>query len=322
MAEKKQSLLALLEVLKRYSDGNHALSIKEIQDYLMNEYDINLDRRTLYTSMEALRQFGYEISDYESSKGYYLIDRQFEKAEVLLLCNAIHASHFISSKQSDDLIKKLLNTQSKYDQKEFKDKVYMANPLKTSNKQLLLNIEIVSEAIRDNKQLSFNYLKYNNRKELVNRRPELYIVEPRYIVYSDSRPYLIVTSRNHEGFIHYRLDRMKDCIVLNEKCRPLSKTDDPYEYARNKLFMYNGEVHTVTFRCKESVMDHMIDIFGSDLLVIPNEDDTFTIKVKTPEQGALYLAQQFMENITIVEPKSLKDKFIKNLKEVQKNYKG
>ena len=188
MAEKKQSLLALLEVLKRYSDGNHALSIKEIQDYLMNEYDINLDRRTLYTSMEALRQFGYEISDYESSKGYYLIDRQFEKAEVLLLCNAIHASHFISSKQSDDLIKKLLNTQSKYDQKEFKDKVYMANPLKTSNKQLLLNIEIVSEAIRDNKQLSFNYLKYNNRKELVNRRPELYIVEPRYIVYSDSRP--------------------------------------------------------------------------------------------------------------------------------------
>ena len=69
-------------------------------------------------------------------------------------------------------------------------------------------------------------------------------------------------------------------------------------------------------------MDHMIDIFGSDLLVIPNNDDTFTIKVKTPEQGALYLAQQFMENITIVEPKALKDKFIKNLKEVQKNYKG
>ena len=137
MAEKKQSLLALLEVLKKYSDENHPLSIKDIQAYLLSEYDLELDRRTLYTSMELLRDFGYEISEYDGN-GYYLIERQFEKAEILLLCNAIHASHFISSKQSDELIRKLLNTQSKYDQRDFKDKVYMANPLKTNNKQLLL----------------------------------------------------------------------------------------------------------------------------------------------------------------------------------------
>lgn len=320
MAEKKHSLLALLEVLKKYSDENHPLSIKDIQAYLLSEYDLELDRRTLYTSMDLLRDFSYEISEYDGN-GYYLIERQFEKAEILLLCNAIHASHFISSKQSDELIRKLLNTQSKYDQRDFKDKVYMANPLKTNNKQLLLNIEMVSEAIRDNKNISFTYLKYNNKKQLVERRIDPYIVEPRYILYCDSRPYLIVTSLNHEGFIHYRLDRMKDVLVLNEKARPLPKQYDPYEYARNKLFMYNGEIQTVTFKCKEEVLDHMIDIFGSDLLLISNNDDTFTIKVKTSSQGALYLAQQFMENITIIEPNSIKEEFIKNLKEVEKNYK-
>ena len=99
MAEKKQSLLALIEILKKYSDENNLLSIKDIQTYLISEYDIELDRRTLYTSMELLRDFGYEISEYNGN-GYYLIERQFEKAEILLLCNAIHASHFISSKQS------------------------------------------------------------------------------------------------------------------------------------------------------------------------------------------------------------------------------
>lgn len=322
MAEKKQSLLALLEILKKYSDENHPLSIKDIQTHLLNEYDLELDRRTLYTSMELLREFGYEVSDYEISKGYYLIDRQFEKAEVLLLCNAIHASHFINSKQSDDLIKKLLNTQSIYEQKDFKDKVYMANPLKTNNKQLLLNIEIISEAIRDNKQLSFTYTKYNTQKQLINRRSEPYIVEPRYIVYADSRPYLIITSLNHEGFIHYRIDRMKDINILNEKSRVLPKQSDPYEYAKNKLFMYAGEIHTVTFKCKDNIIDHMIDIFGPDLLVIPNKDETFTIKVKTSEQGALYLAGQFINNIMIVEPKQLKERFIKTLNQVTKEYKS
>lgn len=320
MAEKKQSLLALIEILKKHSDENHVLSIKDIQSHLLNEYDIELDRRTLYTSMELLRDFGYEISEYDGN-GYYLMERQFEKAEILLLCNAIHASHFISSKQSDELIKKLLDTQSKYDHKEFKDKVYMANPLKTSNKQLLFNIEIVSQAIKENRKISFTYLRYNTKKELIERRSDPYIVEPRYIVYSDSRPYLIVTSLNHEGFIHYRLDRMKDVEILNEKSRVLPKSSDPYEYARNKLFMYTGEVQTITFKCNNSILDHMIDIFGPDLLLIPDKDDTFTIKVKTSTQGALYLAGQYMENITIIEPESIKDEFIKTLKESLKRYK-
>lgn len=320
MAEKKQSLLALIEILKKHSDENHVLSIKDIQSHLLNEYDIELDRRTLYTSMELLRDFGYEISEYDGN-GYYLMERQFEKAEILLLCNAIHASHFISSKQSDELIKKLLDTQSKYDHKEFKDKVYMANPLKTSNKQLLFNIEIVSQAIKENRKISFTYLRYNTKKELIERRSDPYIVEPRYIVYSDSRPYLIVTSLNHEGFIHYRLDRMKDVEILNEKSRVLPKSSDPYEYARNKLFMYTGEVQTITFKCNNSILDHMIDIFGPDLLLIPDKDDTFTIKVKTSTQGALYLAGQYMENITIIEPESIKNEFIKTLKESLKRYK-
>lgn len=320
MAEKKQSLLALIEILKKHSDENHALSIKDIQSHLLNEYDIELDRRTLYTSMELLRDFGYEISEYDGN-GYYLMERQFEKAEILLLCNAIHASHFINSKQSDELIKKLLDTQSKYDHKEFKDKVYMANPLKTSNKQLLFNIEIVSQAVKENRKISFTYLRYNTKKELIERRSDPYIVEPRYIVYSDSRPYLIVTSLNHEGFIHYRLDRMKDVEILNEKSRVLPKSSDPYEYARNKLFMYTGEVQTITFKCNNSILDHMIDIFGPDLLLIPDKDDTFTIKVKTSTQGALYLAGQYMENITIIEPESIKDEFIKILKESLKRYK-
>ena len=84
MAEKKQSLLALIEILKKHSDENHVLSIKDIQSHLLNKYDIELDRRTLYTSKELFRDFGYEISEYDGN-GYYLMERQFEKAEILLL---------------------------------------------------------------------------------------------------------------------------------------------------------------------------------------------------------------------------------------------
>ena len=319
--KKKHSTLALLEILKKYSDEEHILTLRQILDHLENEYNISLERRTIYSNIDILEDFGYEISCFEDNgKGYYLVSREFDRAEILMLANAVHASHFISSSNSDALIKKLLDTQSRYTRAEFHDKVYMPNPVKTLNRQLMYTISIVSEAIRDSRQLQFVYMRYDSRKKLVPRRKEPYIVEPRYIVYSDSRPYMIVTSENHPGFIHYRMDRMTEAQILDKKSRVLPKQTDPYEYAKNKLFMYSGDVEAVTFNCRNLIMDHMVDLFGPDLKVIENGDDTFTIRVRVPAQGALYLAEQFMDNITIVEPESLRETFLEHLNEAQKRY--
>ena len=322
MAEKKQSNLLVLDILRENSDENHILSVKDIQALLEARYGLVLERRAIYSNLEILAQQGYEISDFkDNGKGYYLVSRQFDKGEVLLLCNAIHASHFISQKQSRKLIDALLATQSKYDQKEFTDKVYMPNPQKTENKQLMFNVEIVSEAIRERKMLQFTYLKYGKDKKLVARRPEPYLVEPRYIVYADSKAYMIVTSPHHDGFTHYRLDKVADAIILNEKSRKLPKDMDAYEYARNKLFMYSGEMETVTLRCDEKIMDQMIDIFGTEMNIAFGDDGFFTINVKTSETGALYLAQQFMEYIEILNPVELREQFKANLKNAVKKYK-
>ena len=319
--EKKQSVLAILDILETYSDEEHPLSVNQISDHLQNEYDLKLERRTIYSNIELLSSGGYEISRYEDNrKGYYLQGRKFNKGEVLLLCNAIHASHFISGRQSQELIRKLLSTQSRYQAREFTDKVYMANPLKTANKQLLYTIEAVSEAIRDRKVLKFTYLHYDRNKKLVPRRDEPYFFEPRYIVYADSRAYMIATSIHHDGFTHYRLDRMKDAQVTNETARPLPKNVDAYEYARNKLFMYNGEMNYVTFKCDNAAIDQMIDIFGPEISIIPSDEDHFFIRIRTSKTGAVYLAQQYMDHITIHEPEELKKEFLKKLQDTAKRY--
>ena len=321
MAEKKQSNMLLLDILKKYSDQDHILSTKDLQKHLETQYGVNLERRTIYSNLEILRQAGYRISDVaDNRKGYFLEERQFDKGEVLLLCNAIHASHFISQKQSKKLIDTLLETQSKYDAKEFTDKVYMPNPQKTSNKELMYNVEIVSEAIRENRTLKFTYLKYGKDKKLEPRREEPYIVEPRYIVYADSRAYMISTSPRHEGFTHYRLDKMSNATVEKEKSRPLPKSVDAYEYARNKLFMYSGEMETVSFRCHEKIMDQMIDIFGPEINTFSDGSEYFILNVKTSRTGALYLAQQFMEYIELLEPQSLREEFREHLKAATKKY--
>ncbi|MBQ1476645.1 MAG: WYL domain-containing protein [Erysipelotrichaceae bacterium] len=321
MGEKKQNVLALLDILRRYSDQDHILSAKEIREILERDYGMTMERRTLYANIENLIESGYPVSNYEDNgRGYFLEERSLEKAEVLLLCNAIHSSHFISQKQSDQLIKKLLSFLSKYQQKEYRDKVYMPNSQKTDNHELLYNIETVSEAIRDRKAIQFIYCHYDKNKKLVPKRENVYEVEPRYIVYSESRAYMVSTSRNHEGFAHYRLDKMKKAVILEEKARPLSKDSDAYEYAKNKLFMYSGEMERVLFRCRESIMDQMIDLFGSEVRVEAEDGDSFLMSVRTSRTGAKYLAQQYLDSMEILEPEDLREEFKETIKDLLKRY--
>ena len=115
MENKKTSVFAILSILQEESDADHILSQPQLIQKLENQYGIKIDRRTLYTNIEMLQDFGYDISTFsDNGKGYYLCERQFEPSQVNVLCNAIHSSSFIPPKSSKDLIDKLLGTQSKY----------------------------------------------------------------------------------------------------------------------------------------------------------------------------------------------------------------
>ena len=318
---KKQSVLAILEILTEYSDEDHVLSAKDIQNHLKQTYDLDLERRTIYSNIQMLEDAGYVISKFDdNSKGYFLEEKQFDKGEVLLLCNAIHASHFISIKQSNDLIKKLLKTLSKYEADEFNENVYLANNQKTKNSDLVYNIFLISEAIRDKKMIRFTYNRYDQDKKLVPRREEPYNVEPRYIVYADSRPYLIATNKGHADFVHYRIDRINKASLLEEKVTHINK-GDAYEYAKNFLYMFGGQTETVTFKCNNKIMDYMVDIFGNDLNISPSGNDHFTLRVLTSRKGAIYLAQQYLDSIEIIAPKSLRSEFLNLLQEKIELYK-
>ena len=319
---KKESILLILDIFRKYSDENHFLSTGDIIDLVESTSGLRLDRRTVYANIEMLRDYGYEISDYQSEgRGYYLAGRRFEEAEVLMMANAIHANHFISGAESDRLIGKLLNELSTYQQRSYKEKVYRSNPRKRRNKELLRNIALCSKAISDGKQIAFVYLEYNMKKELKPRREKLYIVEPRCIVYDDARPYLVTTSAHHPGFIHYRLDRMSNVRILADKARKLNKEKEPYEYAKDKLFMFSGETITALLRCRKNRLDLIIDRFGTDVRIMEEDEDHFLAWVQSTEQGLLFLGQQNMDFMEILEPESLRNRMKERLEKALEQYK-
>lgn len=321
MLDKKGTVLAILSILKEYSDENHPISQSKLRDLLNNQYGLDIDRRTIYSNVELLNQFDYEIScPNDNGKGYYLLSREFELAQVMLLCNAIHASNFIPKKDSKELIDKLLSTQSKYYQKEYHDTIFVDNFNKKDNKEFFLNIEVLLDAIRNNLQVSFNYMKYNDDKVLCKRREKPYICSPYYVVYENEKTYLICKNKNHLDLAHYRLDRISNVKIINEQKELLPK-QDPYDYIANKLYMYGGVEEVILLKCSNEILDDIIDIFGKQIVINRIDDQFFATRVKASKKGIVYLALQYLKYLEVLEPLEIRDEIKEIIKDSLVRYK-
>lgn len=320
MEEKKTSILALLKILEEYSDESHLLTRNQITDLLEEKYNLKVDRRTLYRNIEMLIDFGYDIETYsDNNKGYFLRERQFENSEVLLLCNAVHASHFIPDKSSNELVAKLLATQSKYKKNEFNKNVYLHNKKKKDNKQFFYNIEQISKAIDEHKVIKFYNTCYNLNKKLVKKREEPYYRSPYYLVVNGDRVYMIGKGENHTNLSHFRVDRMTDIEIVDKPYIKLPKMQDAYSYIKNRIYMYSGDETRVVLRCDLSVLDCIIDSFGKDITLV-DEKDSFLVYAQCGKEDIKKFVLQYSESVELLEPNDLREEVGKILLDAANKY--
>lgn len=326
MGDSKTSLLACLKVLEKYSDETHPIKIEDIQGHLKEDFNIEIDRRTIYNNIALLEQFEYEISNYKENRvGYYLVNRQFEKSEIIVMVNAIHASNSISPGFSRDLIKRLLLTQGENYYKS-KRHQYWTNTHKMKDGDFFYRIEIINEAICQNKCIEFDYMRFNLSKELVKRREQKYVIHPYKIVYSDEKSYLVGKSNNHLGafeFSNYRIDKIRNCSLLEDMpCHPLLVSEEELlsEYSQDRPYMFSGDFIKAELRCDLSILDQVIDTFGTSIILTKDTESGFIARIKTTEKELLIFAFQYAQNSEILKPLSLREIYLEELKAVLKKY--
>ncbi len=306
--EKKTSVLAVLEILQRESDRDHPLTAAQIQQKMEQLYQCPIERRTLYANIQMLKEFGYEISTYqENGHGYYLDNRDFEESEIMLLCNAVHASNFIPRKHSNDLIKKLLATQSHYTAQKYRNMVYIDNLRKKDNQDFFFSLQILLEAVEEKCAVEFDYVQYNEKLQLVPRRTAPYVVQPVYLVYENEKTYLIARHEKYRDFSHYRVDKIRNIQKREALKEPLGPLCDPYEYAKTKVYMYGGEVLDFILLCHRRILDDIVDHFGREIQIVMQDPEHFITRVKGSREGVIYLAMQYAKWMEILEPASVRE---------------
>ena len=100
-ANQKLKLLHIVRILEENTDEDHCISTQELIRELA-KYDIAAERKSIYSDMEQLERFGYDIVyvKAKSGGGYYLAGRRFELPELKLLVDAVQSSRFLTLKKS------------------------------------------------------------------------------------------------------------------------------------------------------------------------------------------------------------------------------
>ena len=310
---QKLKLLYLIKMLQENTDENHPMSTPDIIKYLENQ-GIHAERKSIYSDMESLADFGYDVVQVQSrlGGGYYLGSREFELPELKLLVDAVQSSRFITTKKSRELIRKLEQIAGKNDAGKLQRQVYVAGRIKTENESIYYNIDAIHRAIQENRQITFVYLDWNLQKELVPRPGGDKCVSPWALIWRDENYYLAAYDAKAQIMKHYRVDKIQ-ALSVSEHDREgteVAAKVNPAVYTEEKFGMFAGNEEIVTLRYDQSIAGVLFDRFGQAVSVRKLADGNYTMRVR------LSLSQQFYgwltglgAEIEIVAPAYVRDEY-------------
>lgn len=325
---KKMLNMLILEILRKHTDENHSLTQQEILKYLRQEYDVECDRRSVKSNVLLLKELG-EKFDYEidMEKGYKLLSREFDDAELRILIDSVLFSKSISTSQAKALIKKIESLASKYFKKKVKHVCNLPEELnRTINKQAMYSLDSINDAIEEKRKISFVYNSIGTDFKLHPRREEPYIVNPYQIVANNNRFYLIGNYDKYDNVAHFRIDRMTDVQKLEEKAKPMKdvpelkgKLDLPKHMAEH-VYMFSGPSSWIKLATTADMMSELVDWFGTDFKISEQDEGRIVVRLRCNEKAMRFWALQYGPYVEILEPESLRNQIKDDVMAMSERY--
>lgn len=277
----------LLNIYERLNKGE--LINKET---LANDFGVSL--KTIQRDIDDLRAYLAETHFTESDvsikydkakKGYYLIRLEREwltNEEVLALCKILLESRAFCKKEMSALINKIVMQSTPNDRKMIEDIIrneYQSYiPLK-HNTQLLSPLWKISEYIRSQKIITFNYERQDKKTSVKTAKPVA-------IMFSEFYFYMIayVVDDPKNIPIVFRIDRIKNVKDTGDTFQiPYRDRFNDGEFRKRVQFMYSGELKTVRFKYS-GVLEAILDRLPT-AQIISEQDGVYTISAETYGDG-------------------------------------
>ncbi len=323
-------LLDLYEILQKETDENHRMSQKQISERLKAGYGEEADRKTIRKCLMQLSEFDSNIqyddsrtrvnkrgeSENISSEWYYA--HPFTEPELRVLIDSLLFSNEIPYCQCRELVTKLKALSSNYFRANV-DNIRNLPETRPENKQIFYILDVLDEAIEKGRQVSFHYCEYHSDKKMYERRDDAdgvkeYMINPYRIVATNGRFYLICNNDKYENLSYYRIDRMKDIMLSENRIKPLEslpgceKGLNLPEHMAEHIYMMSGESEKVTFRADRFLITEIMDWFGKDIRFFDETESSVHVTVRVNVKAMFFWLMQYGQYVEVERPEALRRK--------------
>lgn len=323
-SNQKLKLLYLLRYLMQHSDEAHPVSMAQIIEELARN-GISAERKSVYDDVEALRLFGVDIVQLKGKNGgYYIGERDFELPELKLLVDSVQSSKFITQDKTHKLIKKIESLASLYDGQLLQRQVFVTNRVKSMNESIYYAVDVISDAITQNKKIRYQYFEYTVDKEKKLRHDgAFYEVSPFALIWDDENYYMLAWDSAAEIMKHYRVDKMQKVSLADGEREGLADFEktDMSAYTKTVFGMFGGEEQKVKLRFSNHLVGAVLDRFGRDTIIIKDGDEHFTVTVSVVVSPQFFgWVFGFGKDVEIISPEEVRIEMKKQAEDICRNY--
>ena len=235
---QKLKIFYILDYLEQHSHETHPVRAAELIQMLDRQHNISCDRKTVYSDIAALQDYGVDIISVPGKNGgYYIGSRDFEVSELKLLIDAVQSSRYLTEKKCRELIEKLCKECSVYDANLVRRNVQVSGRVRTMNETIYYSVDAIQEAICNGKQIRFRYFDYDIRGQRRYRDKD-YTASPYGLCQDNDFCYLLAWSVRH-GVTSYRVDRMSHIQILEDPRIPCPElTGNAFSDISQASFLY------------------------------------------------------------------------------------
>lgn len=325
----KIKLLYIKDILEKYSDENNVMNSAEILSKLEFLYGIQCERKSLYNDIDVLESYGVDVIRTRTPRnGFFVGARQFELAEIRLLCDAVQAADFISKAKTKRLIERIESFASVHQAAALKKQIYIDSRIKCENEKIYYFIDMLDSAIKNEKKVKISYARrVLGDKFAAAKTLREFVISPYSMIWSNDRYYLVANNAKYDNLMNLRVDRIADVEVLSEKARHFSEVCayknrfDAADYVRKTFNMFTGNEEVIELECNNGVLEEMLDRFGENITLRKCGEDTFSLRTNAfINDGLVSWIMQFGDGIKVISPQRLGDMVTEKAKRICELY--
>ena len=194
----------------------------------------------------------------------------------------MQSSKFIPKERSEQMVSKIVALAGQHKAEELKRNASVEGRTKSENRQDLLIVDAINEAINAEKKIAFQYFSYNVRKQKKLRHDgERYVFSPYRLIWNGDYYYVLGYSDKHQAIGSFRVDRISARPdILSEEAVPVPADFGVDDFLATTFRMYGSECQEVELICDNSVIDAIIDRFGTDVTIYACDMSTFRVIVR------------------------------------------